>query len=45
MRKEGRRLIIEASEPKSLVAWLDQLEPLAEDLPPIRRLPARGVKI
>jgi antitoxin VapB len=35
MRKEGERLIIEPTAPKSLLALLATLEPLDEDFPPI----------
>ena len=35
MRKEGNRLIIEPSPPKSLLALLATLSPLDEDFPPI----------
>jgi antitoxin VapB len=35
MRKEGERLIIEPTVPKSLLAVLATLEPLDEDFPPI----------
>lgn len=36
MRKEGERLIIEATLPKSLLALLATLQPLDEEFPPIR---------
>jgi antitoxin VapB len=35
MRKEGERLIIEPTPPKSLLALLATLAPLDEDFPPI----------
>ena len=35
MRKEGNRLVIEPSAPKSLLAILATLEPLDEEFPPI----------
>jgi antitoxin VapB len=35
MRKEGGRLIIEPTPPKSLLALLATLTPLDEDFPPI----------
>ena len=38
MRKEGDRLIIEPTQPKSLLAVLATLEPLDEDFPPIPEL-------
>jgi antitoxin VapB len=36
MRKEGNKLIIEPTPPKSLLALLATLAPLDEDFPPIR---------
>ena len=39
MRKDGDRLIIEPAPPRSLLALLDSLEPLAEDFPIIEDLP------
>jgi antitoxin VapB len=45
MRKDGERLIIEPSPPKSLLAVLATLEPLDEDFPPIEDLPPRPVEI
>ena len=38
MRKEGERLIIEPTPPKSLIALLATLSPLDEDFPPIPEL-------
>ena len=38
MRKEGDRLIIEPTQPRSLLAVLATLEPLDEDFPPIPEL-------
>lgn len=35
MRKEGDRLIIEPTAPKSLLAVLAKLRPLTDDFPPI----------
>ena len=35
IRKEGNRLIIEASPPKPLLALLASLAPIDEDFPPI----------
>jgi antitoxin VapB len=35
MRKEGQRLIIEPAPPKSLLAVLESLPTLEEELPPI----------
>jgi len=34
MRKEGQRLIIEPTPPKSLLAVLATLKPIEEDFPP-----------
>ncbi|MGI9170680.1 MAG: antitoxin [Caulobacteraceae bacterium] len=41
MHKEGDRIVIEPTPPKSLLALLATLEPLDEDFPPIRD-PAPG---
>ncbi len=35
MRKEGERLILEPTPPRSLLALLATLKPLEEDFPPI----------
>jgi len=35
MRKDGNKLIIEAAPPRSLLALLATLKPLAEELPSI----------
>jgi antitoxin VapB len=35
MRKEGEKLVIEPTPPRSLLALLATLKPLKEDLPPI----------
>jgi len=45
MRKEGDRLIIEASPPKSLLALLATLKPLDEDFPSIEDMPPRPVEL
>ncbi len=45
MRKEGERLIIEPAAPKSLLALLATLEPLAEDFPPLSDLPPDPVDL
>ena len=45
MRKDGERLIIEPSPPKSLLAVLATLEGLDENFPPIKDLPPRPVEI
>lgn len=45
MRKDGDRLIIEPSPPKSLLALLATLEPLEDDFPAIEDLPPRPVEI
>ena len=38
VRKEGDRLIVEAAQPRSLLAYLATLEPLDEEFPPIEEL-------
>ncbi|MSP01277.1 MAG: AbrB/MazE/SpoVT family DNA-binding domain-containing protein [Acetobacteraceae bacterium] len=43
MRKEGGRLIIEPTPPKSLLAVLATLTPLDEDFPPIPDPPPDAV--
>ena len=43
MRKEGDRLIIEPTQPKSLLAVLATLAPLEEDFPPLSDLPPDAV--
>lgn len=45
MHKEGHRLIIEPSRPRSLLAVLATLEPLHEDFPPIPELPNGPVSL
>jgi len=45
MRKEGERLIIEPTPPKSLLAVLATLTPLDEDFPPISELPLDPVEL
>jgi antitoxin VapB len=45
MRKEGDRLIIEPTPPKSLLAVLATLEPLDEDFPPIPELTLDPVEL
>ena len=45
IRREGRRLIIEAAPPRSLLAVLATLSPLAEDFPPIAELPHDAVDL
>jgi len=45
IRKEGERLIIEAAPRRSLLAVLVQLQPLAEDFPPIKDLPTTPVQL
>jgi antitoxin VapB len=45
MRREGRRLVIEAAAPRSLLAVLATLSPLAEDFPPIEELPHDAVEL
>lgn len=43
IRKEGKRLIIEPSPPKSLLAVLDRLTPIEEKFPPIQELAIKPV--
>jgi antitoxin VapB len=45
MRKEGDRLIIEPTPPKSLLALLATLAPLDEDFPPIEDLAPDPVEL
>lgn len=45
MRKEGERLIIEPSPPKSLLAVLSKLAPLQEEFPVIADLPPGPVDL
>ena len=45
MRKEGDRLIIEPTRPKSLLAVLSTLRPLDEKFPPIPELPVDPVEL
>jgi antitoxin VapB len=45
MRKEGERLIIEPSPPKSLLAVLATLQPLDEEFPAIADATAEPVEI
>ena len=45
MRKEGDRLIIEPTQPKSLLAVLATLAPLDEKFPPIPELPVDTVEL
>jgi antitoxin VapB len=45
MRKEGERLIIEPTRPKSLLAVLATLRPLDEDFPPISELALDPVEL
>ncbi|HXY98994.1 MAG TPA: AbrB/MazE/SpoVT family DNA-binding domain-containing protein [Stellaceae bacterium] len=45
MRKEGSRLIIEPTPPKSLLALLATLAPISEDFPPIPDAPPDPVEI
>lgn len=45
MRKEGTRLIIEATPQQSLVQWLRTAEPIDEEIGPIERGPARPVDL
>jgi antitoxin VapB len=45
MRKEGERLIIEPTPPKSLLAVLEKLNPVEEKFPPVPELPADPVDL
>lgn len=45
MRKEGERLIIEPTAPKSLLAVLARLATLDEDFPPISDMPLNPVDL
>jgi antitoxin VapB len=45
MRRDGDRLIIEPSPPRSLLALLESLEPLDEDFPPIPDLAVDPVEL
>ena len=45
MRKDGERLIIEPTPPKSLLAVLATLGPLDEDFPPISELKTDPVEL
>ena len=45
MRKEGQRLIIEPAAPKSLLAVLATLTPIAEEFPPIADDPPDPVEL
>lgn len=44
MRKEGDKLIIEPTGPKSLLALLSLLEPIDEAFPPIADMPPDSVE-
>jgi antitoxin VapB len=45
LRKDGDRLIIEPSPPRSLLAVLELLEPFDEDFPPIPELAVDPVEL
>ncbi len=45
LRKDGDRLIIEPSPPRSLLAVLELLEPLDEDFPPIPELAVDPIEL
>ena len=45
VHKEGDRLIVEPAPPKSLLALLEQLQPLDEEFPEIRDLPPEPVEL
>ncbi len=44
MHKEGPRLIIEPAQPRSLLALLAILRPIAKDFPPTREWPPEPVQ-
>lgn len=45
MRKDGERLIIEPTPPKSLLVVLATLAPIDEDFPPIHDVPPDRVEL
>ena len=45
MRREGKRLIIEAVSAKSLLKTLASFEPLQEEFPPVADLPPESVEL
>jgi antitoxin VapB len=45
MRKEGDRLIIEPTQPRSLLAVLARLRAIDDDFPPIEDAPAEPVDL
>ncbi len=45
IRKEGNKLIIEPAPPKSLLALLRTLKPIAEEFPSIDELPHDAVEL
>lgn len=45
MRRDGDRLIIEPTPPRSLLAVLDTLAPMDEDFPPIPDAPPEPVDL
>jgi antitoxin VapB len=45
IRKEGDRLIIEPTPPRSLLALLATLAPLDEDFPPVPELPLESIEL
>ncbi|GAC1401521.1 MAG: hypothetical protein NVS2B8_18680 [Vulcanimicrobiaceae bacterium] len=45
MRKDGNRLIIEPTSPKSLLALLQTLDPIRDNFPPIRDVPIDDVDL
>jgi antitoxin VapB len=45
IRKTGDRLIIEPAPKRDLIAFLDTLEPLDEEIPEIEDLPPRPVEL
>lgn len=45
VRKEGDRLVIEPTQPRTLLALLATMGPLDEDFPPIPELPVDPVDV
>ena len=45
MRREGERLIIEPAPPKTLLAMLEKLSPIAEEFPSIPELATDAVEL
>jgi antitoxin VapB len=45
VRKEGDRLVVEPSQPRSLLAYLATAEPIDDEFPPIEDLPPDPVDL